>query len=212
MWKWGSTKGGLSSQPAASMSSLPAGAVWPGTGARPGRRCGPAAPGHRCRCGRRAGWRCGSAWAVVGWGLQCRPALGVPGPSWCRGAGTVASGQHCPAIAIPGRCGLKAVVGLLAFTPCQGVAGALQRAGSRPGGRPTFCRARKLDQEALSKLRVESGAPVETQALRLACPARTQPPLATAVASAVVPLSRLLGSTDPRMPRSRLVEVCATQP
>ena len=108
--------------------------------------------------------------------------------------------------------GLGAVVGLLTCPPCQGVAGAVQRAGSRPGGRPTFCRARKLDQEALSKLRVEAGASVAPQALRLAGPARTKPPLTTAVASAVVPLSRLLGRIHPRMPRSRLAEVCATQP
>ena len=110
--------------------------------------------------------------------------------------------------------GLGAVVALLALIEhlCWGFAVALQRAGSRPGRRPTFCRARKLDQEALSKLRVEAGAPVASQALRLACPARTQPPLTTAVASAVVPLSWLLGRTDPRMPRSRRVEVCATQP
>ena len=37
----------------------------------------------------------------------------------------------------------------LAGAPCLGFAGSLQRAGSRPGGRPTFCCARKLDKEAL---------------------------------------------------------------
>ncbi len=110
--------------------------------------------------------------------------------------------------------GLGAVVRAIGCdcAPCEGFAGALQRAGSRPGRRPTFCCARKLDQEALAKLRVEGGAPAATQALRLASPARTKLPLTTAVASAVVPLSRLLGCTERRMPRPCLAEVGASQP
>ena len=68
--------------------------------------------------------------------------------------------------------------------------GSVYPAGSRPGWRVTFLSGdKKVTKETPAKLRVEVGALVATQALRLACPARTWPPLTSVVASAVVPLN-----------------------
>ncbi|MES2718048.1 MAG: hypothetical protein V4795_19930, partial [Pseudomonadota bacterium] len=58
---------------------------------------------------------------------------------------------------------------------CSGFAGALQRAGSRPGRRPNFCWAKSLDQKALSELSDTSAALVSAEAQRLggeSCAAR----------------------------------------
>jgi hypothetical protein len=43
-------------------------------------------------------------------------------------------------------------------------AGAVQRAGSRPGGRPNFCWAKSLDQKALLELSEQATAPISIEA------------------------------------------------
>ncbi|MDH4392422.1 MAG: hypothetical protein QE285_13505 [Aquabacterium sp.] len=95
----------------------------------------------------------------------------APGMFWCRSAWGL----------------LRSLVLVWSGLLFLGFAVALQRAGSRPGGRPNFCWVKSLDQKAPSKLRVENSAFVATQALRLACSARTQSAGTTAAHSAAVP-------------------------
>jgi hypothetical protein len=77
------------------------------------------------------------------------------------------------------------------------------RAGSRPGGRPTFCCARKLDKEALSKLSARHRMLVEARALRLACPARTELAGSSSAHSTAVPPRSGLCRSDLSQARSQ---------